>query len=191
MFKYKYLIIILVIIFSIFIIKFLCIFPWNVEDLISSEPPQKADLIVILGGDINNRFEKAFKLAKKGYCDKIFCPTVRFDENQKIIDLFINNNPEIESYFESGSTSTLSDAKITNTYISDKNIKTILLVTSDYHSFRAEWVFTKILNETEIVSQPVITSYSKQISENNARKHWAFHSERQKFAFYYFFYRFL
>ncbi len=184
---------IILICFMLFLmVKLLLIFPWSPDQLILGENPIEADLIVVLGGDINSRFEHAFNLAESGYSNNIFCPTIRFSENYPLISNLQDNNPDINFVTDSGSESTFDDAIITKNYIKDNKIKKILLVTSDYHSFRAKWIFNKVLDLVEIISVPALTNYSLNFLTNTIEnKHWAYRSEQKKFLFYYMVYYFL
>ncbi len=170
----------------LYYIPLLVIFPRTPEDLIFRQEPTKADLIVVLGGDISSRFKKAFQLAGNGYSSRIFCPSIRFPENNQLIEQLISENPDITFTAGTGSTSTFTDAIITKNYIYDKDIKTILLVTSDFHSFRASWIFNRILKQVNIVSVPVITRFSTDFIHNKKScTHWAYRSEQEKFFLYY------
>lgn len=182
----------LFIIFTIsFIIEFIILFPWSPNSLVIVEPPRKSDLIVVLGGGIENRFIKAFNLAKSGYSNQIFCPTIRFPKNNPLISQLKTENPGIEFITGAGSDSTFKDAQITKTYIKNKNIHRIILVTSDFHSYRALWIFKKVLSTTGIISVPAETSYSKEFLNGKSKKHWAYRSEQLKFLYYYFRYWFI
>ena len=107
-------------------IRFLFIFPWTPEMLVITDRLEPCDLIVFLAGEYYERIDYAFELAEQGYSQKIFAASITYEE--------------------------ALDAK---KFVESRNINSMLLVTSFYHSLRAAWVFRRIMPNIKIVSAPV------------------------------------
>lgn len=174
---------------SIWFIGLLLQFPFSTKKLLKSDKLKKADLIVFVSGN-NKRSKYALKLLKQGYFTHLFSPGG--EPNIKtILQKFnnINSNNNLTFNYYKNSDSTFEDAINTKKYIKGKNITNILLVTSPYHSYRAKWIFKKILPKINIISATVPIKESsfnpdhlknkKSISYRLARL------EQLKFIFYY------
>lgn len=142
--------------------------------LIYEQKPQKADVIVVLNGRDTERSLAAVDLYKEGYANLIvlaqgskqsgceeFWKRVGADWNYKI---FFQRAIEAmgipENSFKligDGVTSTFDEAKVTKQFVIENNFKTILLVTSKWHSKRAYLTFKSMFKknkEIKIISCP-------------------------------------
>ncbi len=120
-----------------------------------------ADVIVVLGGEERERVEYGVKLFKEGWGRK-----------DRII---MTGGPVVGRYTAAGlmkeqaeefgvqgkfilladrSRSTEEDARFTGEILKDKGYKSILLVTSPYHSRRASIIFKEMLPGVRVVSAP-------------------------------------
>lgn len=125
--------------------------------LAAGRDPQTADVIFILGGD-EKRLRPGIRLfdqglaprlvltgAKKGgwlEISKRLCPECRLDERPAV---FLEN-----------STDTRTDAELALQYSRGNNLKSLLIVTSPYHTRRTQLVFNSIFRgsgiETIVIS---------------------------------------
>lgn len=142
--------------------------------LIYQEPPQKADVIAILAswGDTIVRLKGGADLYKKGLSKTIFVPRMERMEgleeikNQGIVileqrDLAIVvlkglgvSSAAIETS-EQEVTSTMEEAKEVQNFVGIKGYKSVLLVTSKYHSRRAYLIFKDALKgKAKVISVP-------------------------------------
>lgn len=142
--------------FIVIIIRLLVYYPYTPEDIVCARAPEKADAIVFLEGEHYIRIDRSFDLAEKGYADVIFCPGLLLKRNIDYIQQRLVEAGDSLEYLEGGgSSSTYGDAIETRRFIKGKSIESILLVTSPYHSYRAWWVFSKVLHDVEVISVPV------------------------------------
>lgn len=71
------------------------------------------------------------------------------------------------------------------------DINRLLLVTSPYHSYRAWWIFQKVLPAIEIISTPVPFDknwFSLEELERGSKAEEVFRREQMKFLAYYLLY---
>lgn len=128
---------------------------WHVAThLVRSEKPQHADLIVLLGGDAEERAPFAAKLYHEGYAKKILVSGSQFDREHNGSILQRNGVPSRDILFEDKSTSTKTNAINTAEILQQRRVERILLVTSWYHSARSYRTFHKFLHGETIVTVP-------------------------------------
>ncbi len=123
---------------------------------------EKAEAIIVLTGG-RHRLTEAVHLLNSGAADKLFISgvqkkislrdlekknAIKFKDNRKII-------------LDRIATNTFENARETSNWIKEKNIKSIILVTSNYHIFRSLVEFRRLNKEIEILLHPV---YSEKIS---------------------------
>lgn len=140
--------------------------PFLAERLIVEKPLARADAILILGGSatFTERAQKAAELYRKGIAAKIlltddggFAGWSRAEQrNPKFVELaraaLIEQNvpagaieiiaPTVEG--------TIDEAREFAGLAKAENLKSVLLVTSAYHTRRARWTFTRVLKETGV-----------------------------------------
>jgi uncharacterized SAM-binding protein YcdF (DUF218 family) len=131
--------------------------------LVVDNDPTPADAIVILGGNIT-RLQPGLRLYDQGLAPRLLltgnkkanwlqaaqkaCPDCRLTERPAV---FLEN-----------STDTHSDARLSLRYCRDNNLRSILVVTSPYHTRRTQLVFSDIFAGSGI--EPLV------ISSNNYDK---------------------
>ena len=136
--------------------------------LIYEQHPQKADVIVVLNGRDTERALAAVDLYNKGFanlivlargsqqpgCDE-FWKRVGKDWNSKIFfQRAIEAMGVPQNAFKligDGVTSTYDEAKITREFVRENGYKSILLVTSKWHSKRAYLVFKSIFKNSDSI----------------------------------------
>jgi uncharacterized SAM-binding protein YcdF (DUF218 family) len=141
--------------------------------LIYEQSPHKADLIVVLNGRDTERSLAAVDLYNKGYSNLIvmsrgakqpgseeFWKRVGYNFNEKIFfqkAIEAMGIPEKSFQFiGNGVSSTYDEALATREFLKENGYKTILLVTSKWHSKRAYLTFRSALKDDgiKIVIQP-------------------------------------
>lgn len=142
--------------------------PYLATNLIIEKPLEKADVIFVLGGSsvYFERTRKAAELYKKGVSEKIYLTddggrggwSQKENRNPTFAELakneLVKNGVPAEKIeiLQPQVTGTIYEARILADTAKSKNVKTVLLVTSAYHTRRAFWICDKILreNNTEI-----------------------------------------
>lgn len=126
------------------------------QSLVVSDPLQKSDLILVLGGDINGeRVEEGVKLFQKGYAKKILFSGGPVYRNLSYADLMKKQAlesgvPKEKILIQGNSRSTIEDAKLSLPMVKKEAAQSIILVTSPYHTRRAAKVFKKIFEKEKI-----------------------------------------
>lgn len=140
-------------------------FAYNINHY-TVEEGQKADAIIVFTGG-KNRIKDAFALFNKGIADKMFISGVQKNVSIETIlehnKLELSKNQTIELGKEARNT--VENAIETRNWIQANDIKSIYLVTSNYHMLRSLEEF-KYLNP-DITIYPVPT-----YSENVAKRWW-------------------
>lgn len=145
------------------------------ERLIVEKTLERADVILVLGGSsvYVERAQKAAELYKKGIAPKIFLsddgerggwsrieqrntPYVELTRKQLIVQGVAPENIEIFKAIGSG---TIYEAREFQKIAAEKNLHSVLIVTSAYHTRRALWTFEKVsaYEKTEIGIIPAPT----------------------------------
>jgi uncharacterized SAM-binding protein YcdF (DUF218 family) len=142
--------------------------------LVIRNAPRKADVIVVLGGENVSRTEKALELYRLG-----FAPTVLVSGSRdgEIIaqSLIASGVPRGNILIENYSKSTFENASLSYPILKKYNFKSIILVTSWFHSRRATSVFSDISEPISVVSVPTDTA---------SFKYMVSHKETTKFVLY-------
>ena len=122
----------------------------------------KTDAIIVLTGG-KNRISEAVKLLNDGLGDKLFISGVAketsLDDLSRRGDLSIQSKREIT--LDKRSTNTVENAIEAAEWIRQNKIKSIRLVTSNYHILRSEQEFRAQKNDLKIILHPV---YSENVS---------------------------
>ena len=134
--------------------------PWIGEWLVSSDTPEPADLIVVLGGDFfGRRVVAAAELGLKGYAPHVMISGPDYRANGTLYpegDLatrFLVEKGYPRSLFWTFSHhegSTIDEAKVLAPELKRLKARRILIVTSNYHSRRASLVFHALLPFSEV-----------------------------------------
>ena len=126
--------------------------------LVHADPPRKADLVLVLGGDPNgSRILKASELVKLGFAPRIVVsgPSGFYDNYECDLEIpFAERRGFPESYvvhFEHHAHSTFEEARVTTPEIRRLGAKSVLLVTSDYHTRRAGRIFRRVAPDLNFI----------------------------------------
>ena len=132
--------------------------------LIVEDPLSNADIIYLLTGEVAIRPFHAAKLYRENYTNTIIVPQHELipAENLEIypnpteaavkvlLKNGVNKSDIIAIDFDNGATSTRDEASALLNYINKTKIKKVILVTNAFHSFRAKYIFKKVLKETPV-----------------------------------------
>lgn len=123
--------------------------------LIVNEPLKKSDIIVVYSGDSGERTVKGVELLKKGYADYIIFSGGTVYDDVKMANLMTNHAiklgvPEEKIIKEPEASSTYENALFTKDILVKNGFKSIILVTSNYHSRRSQLTTKKVLEGTKI-----------------------------------------
>ena len=132
----------------------------------SQNSDAKADAIVILTGG-RNRLSAAVKLLNAKKAEKMFISgvdkaiSIKELQKRKDVEIFSSENITLDKK----STNTVENARETSQWIKDNHIRSIYLVTSNYHMPRSMVEFHYYSPKLEIISYPVF-------SDKVERKWW-------------------
>ena len=154
----------IVIVLVIWILGFIC-FVYSIQTE-ADDPKAKADAVVVLTGG-SNRITIGFKLLNKKLAKKMFISGVA--NNVKVYDLLDlymqNHNNRYDINLGKDAFNTITNAQETKMWIIKNNIKSIILVTANYHMPRSLFEFKRVIPEVKIVPNSVI-------SDNVTVKNW-------------------
>lgn len=134
--------------------------------LITEAPLEKADAIVILGGAANyrERAREAARLLLDGHSQRILItndntrgPWSEAEQrnpffNERALEIIKNAGvpaEKVELLMQPVS-STYEEAELVKRYAGDHGLRSVLVVTSAYHSRRALWTFSRVFRDTGI-----------------------------------------
>jgi len=131
--------------------------------LVEDDKPEKADVIVVFGGDdFGTRILKAAQLAKSGYAPYVLVSgphrllgyesdtTIEYARQKGYpVSLFRPLPHELNS--------TRSEAELIDRYLHSQNARKILLVTSNYHTARAARLLRKYSPGLDVIAKRVST----------------------------------
>lgn len=119
---------------------------------------ENADAIIVLTGG-KNRIEEAVKLLQDGKSGRLFITGVDKDvmdwELLELLGVEAWDEAKIELGYEA--TDTFGNVTEAKKWIAENEIKSIILVTANYHMPRANALFAKALPDIEIVQYPSIS----------------------------------
>ena len=130
--------------------------------LVHAGPPEKADIILVLGGDgFGKRILKAGELIRAGWAPHalISGPTGNYGNECDLAIPFAVKAGYPESYFihfENQASSTLDESRLMVEKLRAMGVKRAILVTSNYHTRRAGKIFHRTAPDMEffVVASP-------------------------------------
>lgn len=194
--KLKFFLVIIII--SGFALLFSPVIQFLGSPLVVKDPLKKADAIVVLGGGWENkqtlatstmeRYKYGIKLFQKGYGKSIIFSGGNLNglpsEAEKMAEMAMTDGFPNESIIvEGNSESTWENTLFVKKIILEKQFKSVILVTSPYHTLRAKTMFKdKGIN---VISAPVSDSeFFASTGIENLRMARLVLSEYLKFALY-------
>jgi uncharacterized SAM-binding protein YcdF (DUF218 family) len=133
--------------------------------LVDSQPPQKADLILVLGGDFwGPRVVTGAELANKHYAPLALMsgpPYQGRPQGELTIDFLVKKGypRDLFQVFATNAHSTIAEAEALRRELSRRHAKRVLLVTSNYHSRRAAIVLSLFCPGVQFISIPAPDSH--------------------------------
>ncbi|MCL6479240.1 MAG: YdcF family protein [Peptococcaceae bacterium] len=124
--------------------------------LVVDEKPRRCDAIVILSGETVPRVAKGVELYREGYGHLMIMSgggrlTSRLtDADLMLMEAVDLGVPREAVLLENKSESTYENAVNVKKIILEHDIKSFLLVTSNYHTRRAKYIFGKVFADTDI-----------------------------------------
>ncbi|MCX7049928.1 MAG: YdcF family protein [Candidatus Sumerlaeota bacterium] len=118
----------------------------------NSQPPEKVDLIVVISGDDIPRLAKAAELYKSGYAPKVLLSD--FDCRQVHQFSTVNLIPYDDLIVTTGGSGTIGNATYSAPQIRACGARSVILVTSWYHSHRALQTFRHVMPDVRFISVP-------------------------------------
>ena len=119
--------------------------------LVETRPPEKADAILVLAGDFRGaRILRAAELVQGGFAPiaLVSGPTEIYGVNEATLAIrYANSRGMPANYFEAvpiRAFSTLEEAHAFAPELRKRNIRKLLLVTSNYHTHRAAGIFRAV-----------------------------------------------
>lgn len=145
----------------VFVVCVVSVFPLSAlafyclgSSLVVVNIPDKAEIIIVLGGGDGSRLRKAIG----AYDEKLGDELLMVDKRKRHWDHIVNNQCKRDCIVEGkkvtylvDSSNTTDDAKLTLEYCKKNQIKKVLIVTDPYHSRRAELIFSDILIPSGII----------------------------------------
>ncbi|MBI3667999.1 MAG: YdcF family protein [Acidobacteria bacterium] len=124
--------------------------PWMGGFLVRAEPPQAADVAVVLAGDgYGNRIMRAVELQRQGYVKQIIVDgpldNYDFDEATMAIQFAMRRGAPGEIFIPLPMPvrSTVAEAQVVDPEMQRRGVRKVLIVTSNFHTRRAGAVFRR------------------------------------------------
>ena len=143
-----------------------------------SDPLEKADAILVLGGGVGDRVFEAARLYKEGFAPYVVMCGGPLLGQHNLADLMkkeaqsLGAPPQAILLVREGS-STLDNAIFSLPLLKKRGFRKIIIVTSPYHTRRAKMVFQKVYRgqDTEIIIRGVGSNPFSAYDENNWWQH--------------------
>jgi uncharacterized SAM-binding protein YcdF (DUF218 family) len=162
--------------------------------LVDSQPPQQADLILVLGGDFwGPRVVKGAELARLRYAPFALISGPPYvtgppyykerPEGEMAIDFLVQKGypKELFQVFAHNANSTIDEAKALRGELARRHVRRVLLVTANYHTRRATIVLTLFCPGVRFISVPAPdANYHVAGWWNDDRSRQVFFSEWKK-----------
>ncbi len=127
--------------------------------LVTDQPPQKSDAILVLAGDaVGQRILKGAELAKQGFAPLVYVsgPGGFYgrSEDQLAIAFAAENGHPADRFvgLPNHAESTSDEARLLLPILRSRGVKRLLLVTSSYHTARAARTFRRADPQMEIIT---------------------------------------
>ncbi|MGL5621699.1 YdcF family protein [Cetobacterium sp.] len=137
--------------------------------LVVNEPLKKVDVIVVYSGDSGERTVKGVELLKAGYADYIIFSGGALYDDVRMADLMTDHalklDVEIEKIIKEREASTTHEnALFVKDILLERQFKSAILVTSNYHSRRSQLTTKKVLKGSDI--ELVTVSSNDEFNKN-------------------------
>ena len=145
--------------------------------LIVNDELHKADAIVVFSGDNGPRTEKGVELLKGGLGDYLILSGGIVYDDVTMAELMKNyamklEVPEENILIDDKAATTHENAEFTKDIIEESNFKSIIVVTSEYHSRRSKLAMKKVLENTLVDGKKVEVMVAHSTEEKFTTKWW-------------------
>lgn len=145
--------------------------------LIVNDELNKADAIVVFSGDNGPRTEKGVELLKEGLGEYLILSGGVVYDDVTMAELMKNHAlklgvPEEKILLEDKASTTHENAKLTKEIIEENNFKSVIVVTSEYHSRRSKLAMEKALEDTLIDGESIEVMVANSAEEKFTSKWW-------------------
>ena len=145
--------------------------------LVVQDNLEKADAIVVFSGDNGPRTEMGVDLLKKGYGKYLILSGGKVYDDVTMAELMKNHaiNLGVDEnliILDRKSESTSDNAKYTKDIIVKNNFKSVIVVTSDYHTRRSKLAMEKALEGVKINDEDVIVQVYPSNDKEFSTKWW-------------------
>ena len=145
--------------------------------LVESDKLEKADVIAVFSGDSGARTERAVELLKEGYADYLILSGGRVYDDVTIAELMKSHAiklgvDESKILIDDEASTTNENAEFTADIIEENNFKSVIVVTSDYHTRRSKLAMKKALENTLIDGEKVEVTVTPSKEEKFTTKWW-------------------
>ena len=128
--------------------------------LVESDKLEKADAIAVFSGDSGPRTERAVELLKDGYADYLILSGGKVYDDVTMVELMKNHAiklgiDESKILIDDEASTTNENAEFTADIIEENNFRSVIVVTSDYHTRRSKLAMKKALENTLIDGEKV------------------------------------
>ena len=145
--------------------------------LVESDKLEKADAIAVFSGDSGARTERAVELLKEGYADYLILSGGKVYDDVTMSELMKNHAiklgvDESKILIDDEASTTNENAEFTTNIIEENNFKSVIVVTSDYHTRRSKLAMEKALENTLIDGEEVEVTVTPSKEEKFTTKWW-------------------
>ena len=145
--------------------------------LVQSDKLEKADAIAVFSGDSGPRTERAVELLKEGYADYLILSGGTVYDDVTMAELMKNHAiklgvDESKILIDDEASTTNENAEFTADIIEENNFKSVIVVTSDYHTRRSKLAMEKSLENTLIDGEKVSVTVTPSKEEKFTTKWW-------------------
>lgn len=145
--------------------------------LILNDDLHKADVIAVFSGDNGPRTEKGVELLKEGLGDYLILSGGLVYDDVTMAELMKNHAlklgvPEEKILLDDKASTTHENAEFTKEIIEENNFKSVIVVTSEYHSRRAKLAMEKALEDILVDGKPVEVMVANSAEEKFTSKWW-------------------
>ena len=145
--------------------------------LVQSDKLEKADAIAVFSGDNGPRTERGVELLKEGYADYLILSGGKVYDDVTMAELMKNHAiklgvDESKILIDDEAATTNENADFTANIIEENNFKSVIVVTSDYHTRRSKLAMEKALENILIDGEKVSVSVTPSKEEKFTTKWW-------------------
>ena len=145
--------------------------------LVESDKLEKADAIAVFSGDSGARTERAVELLKDGYADYLILSGGKVYDDVTMAELMKKHAiklgvDESKILIDDEASTTNENAEFTADIIEENNFRSVIVVTSDYHTRRSKLAMKKALENTLIDGEKVEVTVTPSKEEKFTTKWW-------------------